>query len=599
MSRASRGLIRHISVVATAVVMASAALVVASVPAGADTVIGGCTIVSNPTTTTHTVCPSADLHGADLGNLDLSYADLDHADLTGANLDQTNLTSADVEYADLTGATNISQFSNTDAEHAILTGDHIPFGCLCGDFTDAHLSGLFASEDGLDPIQVSGTFDGADLSNASFGDVSVTGSFRGANLRGVAFSSGVHGGLGNADFTGADFTNGTIDDSRSVSNLNFTDTTMNGAQLSADFLNTTLTGSTWAGGNMIPTSQEVQAQDATGAVVDWSDPSGPAGAESGLGVACDHSPGHFPLGVTTVTCTVSASDTGTSGTGTFTIDVETNVVIGSCTIVAFPTASSHTSCPGADLSHADLHGYDLSYADLSGANLAQANLQGTLLENAAITGVDFTGANLTGTRFDGTILAVTNRTYYSDGTGGRVLGWTKPTGFALVTGVKSGSCNPVQGSKFPVGTLSVTCTVIDTASDTTGFAVFTETVLPLVEPGAGVVTAPTSGTADLQVTVTLDHAFDEDVTVPWTTLHVSGSPTIYGAPQAPTSDYTASSGTVTFGIGETTAVVHIPVNADTAGGTLPEFIVVSFHGATNAGIGGFYGLGFGIIYPSS
>jgi hypothetical protein len=87
------------------------------------------------------------------------------------------------------------------------------------------------------------------------------------------------------------------------------------------------------------------------------------------------------------------------------------------------------------------------------------------------------------------------------------------------------------------------------------------------------------------------------VTVPWTTLHVSGSPTILGAPQAPTSDYTPASGTVTFAPGQTTADVVIPVSADSASPS-PEFVVVSFRTSTGAYMGGFYGLGFGIIDPT-
>ena len=45
-------------------------------PASADTVIDGCTIVSNPTATNFTNCPGVDLTGSDLSGVDLSYADL-------------------------------------------------------------------------------------------------------------------------------------------------------------------------------------------------------------------------------------------------------------------------------------------------------------------------------------------------------------------------------------------------------------------------------------------------------------------------------------------------------------------------------------------
>ncbi len=120
-------------------------------------------------------------------------------------------------------------------------------------------------------------------------------------------------------------------------------------------------------------------------------------------------------------------------------------------------------------------------------------------------------------------------------------------------------------------------------------------VAPAVIPGNGVVTAPSSGTVPLDVSVTLDAASLTTVTVPWTTLHVPGAPTspILG-PQAPTSDYTASSGVVTFTPGQTTAHVTIPVNANSTGADY-EYVVVSFNHAIGANIGGFWGLGFGVI----
>ena len=55
-------------------------------PASADTVINGCTIVSNPTPTNFTNCPGADLSGADLSGANLSFANLSSANLADANL---------------------------------------------------------------------------------------------------------------------------------------------------------------------------------------------------------------------------------------------------------------------------------------------------------------------------------------------------------------------------------------------------------------------------------------------------------------------------------------------------------------------------------
>jgi chitinase len=122
----------------------------------------------------------------------------------------------------------------------------------------------------------------------------------------------------------------------------------------------------------------------------------------------------------------------------------------------------------------------------------------------------------------------------------------------------------------------------------------TASLCTTVVPGSGAVTAPTSGSADLAVAVTLSTASAVPVTVQWSTTFVPGAPAnSFLGPQAATSDYTPSSGTVTFAPGVTSAVVHIPVTGATASPV--EYLVVSFTGATNARIGGFYGLGFGII----
>src|SRR5438105_2472271 len=57
------------------------ALMTAAAPSAAfaDSVVDGCTIVSNPTATHFTSCPGANLAGANLSGLNLSYADLNRA----------------------------------------------------------------------------------------------------------------------------------------------------------------------------------------------------------------------------------------------------------------------------------------------------------------------------------------------------------------------------------------------------------------------------------------------------------------------------------------------------------------------------------------
>ncbi len=124
--------------------------------------------------------------------------------------------------------------------------------------------------------------------------------------------------------------------------------------------------------------------------------------------------------------------------------------------------------------------------------------------------------------------------------------------------------------------------------------------LTTVLPGSGIVAAPITGTADLAMTVTLDQPAPYTVTVAWNTLYVPRvAPSPWLGPEAPANDYTASAGTVTFAPLATTAVVHIPVLADSNPTSPDEFFVVSFHNPTNAHMGGFWGLGFGVITPAS
>jgi hypothetical protein len=112
-----------------------------------------------------------------------------------------------------------------------------------------------------------------------------------------------------------------------------------------------------------------------------------------------------------------------------------------------------------------------------------------------------------------------------------------------------------------------------------------------VLPGAVSVLEGASGSTTLLVPVTLSNPSPVTVTVQWNTLVAVGAP----AGQAdPATDYVAASGTVTFAPGETSKTVTVLVNGD-ATAEADEYVVVSFHDATNAYVGGFWGLGFGTI----
>jgi chitinase len=114
---------------------------------------------------------------------------------------------------------------------------------------------------------------------------------------------------------------------------------------------------------------------------------------------------------------------------------------------------------------------------------------------------------------------------------------------------------------------------------------------PTVLPGVGTLSEGEAGTSVLRVPLTLTGASASEVTVPWSTLQVVGAP----AGQADAGvDYTATSGTVTIAPGTTTAWIEITVHAD-ATVEPDEYVVVSFIHPTNAVMGGFWGLGFGVI----
>lgn len=109
--------------------------------------------------------------------------------------------------------------------------------------------------------------------------------------------------------------------------------------------------------------------------------------------------------------------------------------------------------------------------------------------------------------------------------------------------------------------------------------------LPAVVPGTVTVVEGNNGTTAMTVPVTLTHASALPVTVSWST---------YDHQAIAGSDFIAATGTVTFAPGQTTKSVEITIIAD----TIPEadeYAVVLFTNPVNARIGGFYGIGAGLI----
>ncbi len=111
--------------------------------------------------------------------------------------------------------------------------------------------------------------------------------------------------------------------------------------------------------------------------------------------------------------------------------------------------------------------------------------------------------------------------------------------------------------------------------------------VPTIVPGSVTISEGHSGVTTVDLPVTLSTASSLPVTVQWGTVHVDA-----GNEQEakPGDDYYTGSGTVTFAPGETSASVPITVKGDVLD-EYDELFLVSFQAATNAKIGGFYGLG--------
>jgi uncharacterized protein YjbI with pentapeptide repeats len=143
-------------------------------PASADTVIDGCTVVSNPTPTHFTNCAGSDLAGADFSGLNLSYANFAGSTLAScsdpgepsASCSAADVSDANLTQADLFGATLV-------AESGVLQDGMLKDISTAGtEFDGANLSGANLTNDAFvdDFIfgTVSATMAGANLTGANF-----------------------------------------------------------------------------------------------------------------------------------------------------------------------------------------------------------------------------------------------------------------------------------------------------------------------------------------------------------------------------------------------------------------------------------------------
>jgi hypothetical protein len=108
---------------------------------------------------------------------------------------------------------------------------------------------------------------------------------------------------------------------------------------------------------------------------------------------------------------------------------------------------------------------------------------------------------------------------------------------------------------------------------------------PMIAEGAG------GTTRVIRIPFDLTHPYASTVTVNWQTVDVPGNTSVGSSASG---DYVAASGALTFPTGWTRQYADIVVNGD-AVDEPDEVIVIALRTPTNASIGGFWGLGFGIV----
>ena len=282
--------VRLLRITATVLAIAVALVtpvVATSAPADAQTVIDGCTIVSNPTPTNFTDCPNANFSGANLSGLNLSYADVagaTFAECPSGQCSAANLSSANLRQANLSGATLGAAYLGTATTTTSIGSD----------VEDADLSG-------------------ADLAGAVLTFADFTG---GANLDGANLTNA---NLGNTNMTDANLTDANLTGAVLVYTLESGVCCVYGT-LYANLTDATLTGANFTDTSEVPSNQSVTATSQTGAVATWSTPSpGVDGATPGSCISASGST--FPLFSTTVTCQVLDADNDVA-TGTFRVNVE-------------------------------------------------------------------------------------------------------------------------------------------------------------------------------------------------------------------------------------------------------------------------------------
>jgi large repetitive protein len=257
----------------------------------------------------------------------------------------------------------------------------------------------------------------------------------------------------------------------------------------------------------LPADQLLEATGPAGAVAIFT-ASATDTVDSSLTVSCDANSGEtFPLGITTVTCSVS-DDAGNPASGSFTIEVKDNTA----PVIAShgPVTAEATSAAGALVSYTASATSDI----VDGAGVATcAPGSGSLfaLGNTTVycNATDDAGNHATQTSFVVSVVDTTapviaahgSVTGEATGPDGAFVSYTAPATSDAVDGPGSATCAPVSGSKFDLGDTTVTCNASDAAgndAEATTFAVHVvDTTAPVIADHTNVTAEATSAAGAL------------------------------------------------------------------------------------------------------
>jgi hypothetical protein len=191
------------------------------------------------------------------------------------------------------------------------------------------------------------------------------------------------------------------------------------------------------------------------------------------------------------------------------------------------------------------------------------------------------------------------------GTGAATVSWD-PAGYDYGTPVTGYTVTANNGASVSVAStarsaqvvvpsgVASTFTVTPVLGTTNGVtSVVSNTVTataPSVYPVGASALHPSSGTSVMNIPVVLSSASAQTVTVQY---NVASYPPNFAA--VPGVDYAATSGTLTFAPGQTQAVIPVTLYGTPTQSSTPKNFLIGLQNATNATIGGYYGLAVGTI----